>query len=221
MAESETAIGSASENFSPLTKERRGIMIPIQRLPLLFLAMTACMPLGCADHRATTSHALTDRSLETEQLLSNGERGTAEEKYNLGTRYERGIEVPQNYLEAARWYRLAAMQGHPDGQYKLCELSERGQGVPQDYQEALRLCELAAEQGHGRAMFMLGRLYHTGHGMPQDVVRAHMWYNLATANGHDESKKWRDRLAEEMNANQIAEAQRLAREWSVRNSRNG
>ena len=82
-------------------------------------------------------------------------RGTAEDQYNLGLRYEKGMGVPQSYTEAAYWYRLAAMQGYRDGQYKLCELSEQGHGVPQDYQESLRWCGLAADQGHGRAMFVL------------------------------------------------------------------
>jgi TPR repeat protein len=114
------------------------------------------------------------------------------------------------------------MQDYPDALYKLCEMSERGQGLPQDYQEALRWCGLAAEHGHGRAMFLLGRLYHTGHGVHEDLVRAHMWYNLATANGYDLGKRWRDRLADDMSPAQIAEAQKLAREWSVRmSSRNG
>ena len=110
------------------------------------------------------------------------------------------------------------MQGNSDAQYKLCELSERGQGLPQDYQEALRWCGLAADQGHGGAMFILGRLYHTAHGVAQDFVRAHMWYNLATAHGYHNGKKWRDRLADDMSPRQIAEAQKLAREWNVRMS---
>jgi Sel1 repeat len=92
----------------------------------------------------------------------------------------------------------------------------RGQGLPQDYQKALRWCGLAADQGHGGAMFMLGRLCHTAHGVAQDFVRAHMWYNLATAHGYNNGKKWRDRVADDMSPRQIAEAQKLAREWSVR-----
>jgi TPR repeat protein len=113
------------------------------------------------------------------------------------------------------------MQGNSDAQYKLCELSERGQGLPQDYQEALRWCGLAADQGHGGAMFMLGRLYHTPHGVAQYFVRAHMWYNLASAYGYEEGKRWRDRLAADddalqMTRDQVAEAQKLAREWNVK-----
>lgn len=187
----------------------------------LFAAMTLCILSACADH-PRGKELLTDRSKEMEELLSNAERGVAEDQYQLGLRYEKGIGIAQSYSEAARWYQLSAMQGYREGLYKLCEMSEEGHGLPQDYQEALRWCGLAADQGHGRAMFMIGRLYHMAHGMPQDFVRAHMWYNLATANGYGEAKKWRDRLADDMSPNQIAEAQKLAREWNVRmNSRNG
>jgi hypothetical protein len=45
-----------------------------------------------------------------------------------------------------------------------------------------------------------------------------MWYNLAAAHGYNNGKKWRDRLADDMSPSQIAEAQKLAREWSVRMS---
>jgi uncharacterized protein len=193
----------------------------ITRLSLLVVVMPLSFFTACADHRPGPDDVLTDRSTATEELLLNAERGTAEDQYNLGVHYERGDGISQSYQEAIRWYRRSAMQGYPDAQYKLCEMSERGQGLPQDYQEALRWCGLAAEHSHGRAMFMLGRLYHTGHGVPEDVVRAHMWYNLATANGYGEGKKWRDRLADDMSPTQIAEAQKLAREWNLRlNSRN-
>jgi uncharacterized protein len=186
----------------------------------LFFMVTALsmLSVACMDRNPPPPDVLIERPLETETLLASAERGSAEDQYHLGMRYERGNGVAQNYLEAAHWYRLAAMQGYRDGQYKLCEMSERGEGLPQDYQEALRWCGLAADQGHGRAMFILGRLYHTAHGVPHDLVRAHMWYNLATADGYDDGKKWRDRLADEMSPSQVAEAQKLAREWNVRMS---
>ena len=175
------------------------------RVSMCFAVITfSLLSFACVDRKTVPVDPLTDRSLETEHLLADAERGTAEDQYTLGTRYERGLGVPQSYLDAVHWYRLSAMQGYRDGQYKLCEMSERGQGLPQDYQEALRWCGLAADQGHGRAMFILGRLYHTAHGVPHDLVRAHMWYNLAAAHGYEDGKKWRDRLADEMSASQVA-----------------
>ncbi len=49
--------------------------------------------------------------------------------------------------------------------------------------------------------------------MLQDYVQAHMWLNLASAEGEIDASKERDKLAEKMTTVQIAEAQRLAREW--------
>jgi TPR repeat protein len=56
-------------------------------------------------------------------------------------------------------------------------------------------------------------LYGTGQGVPQDYVKAHMWFNLAAAGGHKNAVKARDMTAARMTAAQIAEAQKLAREW--------
>ena len=59
-------------------------------------------------------------------------------------------------------------------------------------------------------------MYEDGKGVPQDYVQAHMWYNLAAAQGGmagDTTVKNRDRVAKRMTPAQIAEAQRLAREW--------
>jgi TPR repeat protein len=60
-------------------------------------------------------------------------------------------------------------------------------------------------------------LYYAGEGVPQDYVQAHMWINLAAAHANGDSQKKyagaRDEVAAKMDAAQIAEAQRLAREW--------
>ena len=56
-------------------------------------------------------------------------------------------------------------------------------------------------------------MYERGNGVPQGFVQAHKWYNLAAANGEKVSGELRDTLAKQMTLAQIAEAQRLAREW--------
>ncbi len=61
-------------------------------------------------------------------------------------------------------------------------------------------------------------MYEKGQGVPQDYVQAHMWYNLAASHfapgsDRDRAVKNRDIIAEKMTPAQIAEAQRLAREW--------
>jgi uncharacterized protein len=57
-------------------------------------------------------------------------------------------------------------------------------------------------------------MYANGWGVPQDVVRAHMWSNLSAAQGDQDAAKNRDDFARlMMTPAQIAEAQKLAREW--------
>ncbi len=56
-------------------------------------------------------------------------------------------------------------------------------------------------------------MYRKGEGVPKDYVQAHMWYTLAAAQGDKDAGEFRDLLAEKMTPAQIAEAQRLAREW--------
>ena len=65
-------------------------------------------------------------------------RHTPAAQHDLGSLYAKGNGVPQNYTEAARWYRLAADQGHAMGQHNLGVMYDHGTGVPQDYTEAAR-----------------------------------------------------------------------------------
>ncbi len=90
--------------------------------------------------------------------------------------------------------------------------------MPQDYAEAVRWYHRAAEQGDASAQNNLAVMYHNGQGVPQDYVQAHKWYNLAASRlpsgeFHDGAVKDRDLAASKMTAAQIAEAQRLARDW--------
>ena len=79
--------------------------------------------------------------------------------------------------------------------------------------EALRL---AADQGDTEAQVNLGFMYAVGRGVSQDRVAAHMWLSLAVAQASDADRdtfvETRDAVAEKMSAEQIAEAQRLARQ---------
>jgi TPR repeat protein len=62
---------------------------------------------------------------------------------------------------------------------------------------------------------MLAVMYDAGKGVPQDLVKAHMWSNLAGSKLED-ARKFRDLIAEKLTAQQIAEAQKLARECQAR-----
>jgi TPR repeat protein len=82
-----------------------------------------------------------------------------------------------------------------------------------DYATAVRLVRPLAEQGDANAQYNLGVFYDNGLGVPQDKVRAYMWLNLSAAQGRDGAAAFRDLMARRMTPAQIAEAQKLAREW--------
>jgi uncharacterized protein len=125
--------------------------------------------------------------------------------------------VPQDYAEAVRWYRLAADQGNADAQAGLGYMYALGHGVPSDYVEAVRWFRLAADQGNAKAQAGLGLMYAEGMGVPEDLVLAYMWLNLAAAQGKDivneAANELKDLTEARMTRDQIAEAQRLSREW--------
>jgi TPR repeat protein len=73
--------------------------------------------------------------------------------------------------------------------------------------------ELGTQGGSADALFELGMLYATGRDVAADLVVAHKWFNLAAARGNPAALAHRLELAREMSPGQIAEAQRLAREW--------
>jgi TPR repeat protein len=73
--------------------------------------------------------------------------------------------------------------------------------------------EVARAQGGAEALYRLGLIYSTGQGAPLDLVQAHMWFNLAALRGSQEAKYCRKELADQMTTDEIASAQRAAREW--------
>ena len=155
------------------------------------------------------------------------DQSDAQAETTLGALYAEGNGVPQSYSDAAKWYRLAADQGFAVAQANLAVAYFRGRGVPPDAAEAVKWFRLAAEQGYTPAQLALGAFYEDGQGAPKDLARALMWYSLAATRPSElgpsiieEAGKARDQLAAKMTAEQVAEAQRLAREWMTRTGQN-
>lgn len=134
--------------------------------------------------------------------------------------YYHGRGASQDDLEAIKWFRRAADQGDVVAQFHLGDAYSAGRGVPQDYTEAAKWYRMAADQKNAKAQFNLGFLFSNGQGVPHNNVFAHMWFNLAAANylsaeSRNRAAMNRDRIAEKMSSGEVAEAQRLAREWTA------
>ncbi len=59
-------------------------------------------------------------------------------------------------------------------------------------------------------LFDLGVAYSTGQGVPLNLIEAHKWFNLAAAKGNEPAREWRLSVAQELTADELAEAQRQA-----------
>ena len=70
-----------------------------------------------------------------------------------------------------------------------------------------------ALSGDADAYYDLGLSYSIGRGVAQDYIEAHKWFNLAVNNGNGFAEADRAEVAEDMSYQEIAEAQRKAREW--------
>jgi TPR repeat protein len=74
------------------------------------------------------------------------------------------------------------------------------------------------------AQFCLGQIYHSGEGTPKDNVLSHIWLSIAAAQVDEDgarsiasiiegAARSRTVVEKEMTPNQIAEAQKLSREY--------
>jgi uncharacterized protein len=70
----------------------------------------------------------------------------------------------------------------------------------------------ANDAAAARKFFDLGMTCATGAG---DLVSAHKWFNLAAIHGDKQASALRLEIAAELSANEIAAAQRAARDWLV------
>ena len=125
--------------------------------------------------------------------------------------YDNGQGLPQDDIQALKWYHLAAEQGHSDAQLNLGAMYRNGRGAPENFVLAAKWYRIAAKQGHPLAQDNLGVLYYFGHGVSQNNLTAHMWSNLAFIGGSIEAGPRRDFIAEEMTQDDLAIAQDMAK----------
>jgi uncharacterized protein len=159
-------------------------------------------------------------------FLRSAEQGNPLAEGNIAALYFSGKGVPEDDGKGFQWYHKAAEHGHVTAQADVGIAYLFGRGVPQDYQAAVEWLRKAAEQGDALGQRNLGFAYRWGYGVPQDYVQAHMWFNLASTgqmwlaspNQHigQAAGKDRDEVASKMTPAQIAEAQRLAREFQTK-----
>jgi len=125
----------------------------------MFIAIAAAgLLLSCGDfveaaslRQGVSAFSRGDYMLASQTFLPLAEQGDPAAQSYLGFMFETGRGVPQNYTEAAMWYRRAAEQGDSLAQYSLGLLYDRGHGVPQDIVEANKWLNLSTAAAPRRA----------------------------------------------------------------------
>lgn len=157
-------------------------------------------------------------------LRRAAEKGHAEAALYLSSLLSDGDpQVQQDLKEALKWCLVATDHDFVEAQLRLGMWYYEGKGVPKDYSEATAWFQKAANKeplvswdNVTVARYSLGACYYAGEGVPKDLVQAYKWWNLAAAIGHTNASTWRDIAARQMTQDQIADAQRLCRQFKSR-----
>ena len=152
------------------------------------------------------------------QRVSISNAATSEELDNwcrLARKFYFGEGVPQDYIEAVKWFRKAAEKGNPNAQCNLAVCYEDGNGVPQDDIEVVKWTRMAAEQGHAIAQCVLARRYESGEGVDSDKVEAYKWFRLSAEKGEKDADKKVVSIAALMSPVDLQEAERRIAEFKT------
>ena len=144
------------------------------------------------------------------------EQNDANAQFNLGLCYAHGQGTSKDEAEAVKWYRKAAEQNDADAQSNLGFCYDHGYGVARDETEAVSWYRKAAERNDARAQYNLGVCYAHGQGVAKDYVEGYKWWLLAAGQGYDSAKQYMTALENEMTREQIADGQKLARDFKPR-----
>ena len=176
--------------------------------------------------RNTTEHSFTD---------SVG-RGDAKAQNNLGVMYATGEGVPQDFVQAHKWFNLAAAGGNKEATEsrdlaatkmtpeeiaqaeRLAEewkLGDAGLAFMRgDHEKALELVRPLADRGGAYAQSLLGSMYLAGKGLPQSDLEAFVWASLAANSGDPHLIKIRDRIAQRLSPEDLAAGQKRVKDWA-------
>ena len=109
---------------------------------------------------------------EIPDFLKQAQNGDRIAQFNVASRYWQGVEVSQDYTNAAMWYERAAGQALAAAEFMMGFLYEHGKGVRRDYSRAIEYYRAAADQGDTTAANNLATLYLHGLGVPKNIGTA-------------------------------------------------
>ena len=140
-----------------------------------------------------------DAKTAIDYLRRSAEQGYGNSQYEIGNAYYYGDEKPyyhgcglaQNYIEALKWYQMAAAQGHSKAIHNVGYIYYRGYHNKErksDYKEAMKW--LSKISNYSSAQCVIGHIYsYGGDGIKEDVDSAMTWYLKAANQGNSIAQK--------------------------------
>ncbi len=96
------------------------------------------------------------------------EKGYAEQCSEVGSYYEKGQGVEQDYIKAEEFYRKSCNGGNPWGCIGLGDVYKK----EKKFLQAKEIWSKTCDEGHPEGCTNLGTLYYSGQGMTQDYAKA-------------------------------------------------
>lgn len=120
-------------------------------------------------------------------FLAKGEDLDSWEKYLLGSLYDYGLGVAQDFQKAIELYEAAATEGFLEAYYGLGRFYHEGFGVEQDFVMAADYFKKAADGGHPLALHLMAMMHFWGQGVPMDIEESAKWFRLAAEAGEPDA----------------------------------
>jgi S1-C subfamily serine protease len=171
----------------------------------IFLFVLLFLVVRLPAQQSETNRSSRSHSLASDQTIQPTPSGNATNASATNS------EAVANWVLNLAGLRAEAEKGDATAQVELGQIL-----IGTDPTEAAKWCRRAAEQGNAVAQRGLGLCYDVGQGVPQDYIEAYKWLNLAAVQGDEDARTSREALSSVMTPDQIAEAQRLAREFKPR-----
>lgn len=142
-------------------------------------------------------------------------QGNAQGQRNLALSYEGDFGRARNDNLMLHWLTLAAANGDAVAADRMGKLYYSGGLVLRDPAQAAHWFAIAADEGYGPSQYILATMYSRGLGVPRDDVQAIKWFliDLAGINRLAMTDDLFVQSEARANAAQLAEAQKLARQW--------
>jgi TPR repeat protein len=150
----------------------------------------------------------------TTKELAHG--GSAKYMFLLGLSYAGGVGVAADDQAAWEWFSKAAKLGSCDALIQLAAWCDMGKVPAATPGLAVTCLTTAAERGSSAGAYQLGLKHYHGRGVPKDIAVAYMWFNIGAARNDERAAGARDLVEARLTKDQIAEAQRLTRDWMAK-----